>query len=84
MRIESVQVVAVPKLPKLFRHGCAKNSGGIEETTQQSPVGPILDINWECVQSKLVFQKWEVFSRVGSVTEAQHLAGVLGCQNPAK
>lgn len=82
MRVESAQAVAVPKLPQLSRHGCAKNGGGIEEATQQSPARP--DISWKHEQNKLVFQKWEVISRVGSVTEAQHLAVVLGCQNPVK
>lgn len=57
MRVESAQVVAVPKLPKLSRHGCAKNSGGIEEAAQKSPAR--LDISWKCEQSKPVFQKWE-------------------------
>lgn len=84
MRVESAQVIAVPKLPKISRHGCAKNSGGIEEAIQQSPARPKLDINWKCEQSMFVFQKWEVFSRVGSVVEAQHLAVIPGCQTPAK
>lgn len=84
MSVESAQVVAVPKLPKLSRHECAKNSGGIEEPAQQSPARPILDINWKCEQRKIVFQKWEVFSKIGSMIEAQHLAVVLGCQAPAK
>lgn len=84
MRVESAQAVAVPKSSNRSRHGHVKKGGGIGEATQQSPARPIVDINWKCEQSKLIFQKWEVFSRVGSGIVAQDLAVILGCQNPAR